>query len=74
MAKRASNRTCHCGHKQGDPAIQEDPEYGLVGWIMLSIFGITPKPDYISFRCRYCCMELGISRNPRLLARRSTAH
>jgi hypothetical protein len=70
--KPAQDRTCHCGHRRGDPAIQEEPEYGFIGWILLSIFGLTPRPDWISFRCRYCREELGTSRDPKLLARRST--
>ena len=71
-SKAAADKTCHCGHRKGDPAIQEEPEYGFVGWMLLSIFGITPRPDWISFRCRYCREELGTSRDPKLLARRST--
>jgi hypothetical protein len=55
----------------GDPAIQEEPEYGTLGWILLSIFGITPRPKYISFRCMYCREELGTSTSPKLLAKRT---
>ena len=73
MTKKASVRSCHCGHCKGDPAIQEEPEYGFFGWILLSIFGITPRPDWIAFRCRYCRAELGTSRDPKLLAKRSAA-
>lgn len=72
MPKKVSDRTCHCGYRKGDPAIQEEPEYGFLGWILLSLFGITPRPHHISFRCMYCREELGTSRNPKLLARRST--
>lgn len=64
-------RTCHCGHKLGDPEIEEEPEYTTWGWIMLSMFGMTPRPDYIAFRCSLCRAELGRSRDPKLLARRS---
>jgi hypothetical protein len=71
MAKKMSDRTCHCGYRKGDPAIQEEPEYGFFGWILLSLFGITPRPHHISFRCMYCRQELGTSTNPKLLARRS---
>lgn len=71
MKKSSNNRACHCGHRTGHPAIQEEPEYGFLGWIMLSIFGVTPRPDWIAFRCRYCRDELGTSRDPRLLAKRS---
>jgi hypothetical protein len=74
MAKNTSDRACHCGHRRGDAAIQEEPEYDTFGWILLSIFGITPRPDHIAFRCMYCREELGRSRSPALLARRSTAH
>ena len=73
MKTGKSQRACHCGHHRGDAAIQEEPEYGFVGWFLLSIFGITPKPDWIAFRCRYCRDELGVSRDPKLLARRSAA-
>ena len=68
---RDRDRTCHCGHHRGDPAIQEEPEYTTWGWIMLSMFGMTPRPHYISFRCALCRMEIGRSRDPKLLARRS---
>jgi hypothetical protein len=71
MAKKAEGRACHCGHRMGDRHIQEEPEYGVVGWILLSIFGITPRPDHIAFRCIHCRDELGTSQSPRLLARRS---
>lgn len=64
-------RTCHCGHRRGDPEIIEEPEYSTWGWILLSMFGMTPRPQHISFRCMYCRDEIGRSRDPRLLARRS---
>ncbi len=67
----APERTCFCGHKKGDEAIQEEPEYSMFGWLLLSMFGITPRPDHIAFRCRYCRAELGLSRDPRLLAKRA---
>lgn len=71
MAKNASDRTCHCGHRVGHAAIVEEPEYGTLGWILLSLVGITPRPDHISFRCMYCREEIATSRSPQLLARRS---
>jgi len=67
------NRVCHCGHRKGDPEIDEEPEYPTWGWILLSMFGMTPRPDHIVFRCLYCRASLGTSRDPRLLARRSEA-
>lgn len=65
------NKTCHCGYHRDHPAIQEEPEYTTWGWIMLSMLGMTPRPDHISFRCMYCRKELGRSRDPKLLAKRS---
>lgn len=65
------DRKCHCGHRRGDAAIQEEPEYTTWGWIMLSMLGMTPRPHHISFRCLYCRQEVGQSRDPKLLARRS---
>lgn len=38
---------------------------------MLSMLGMTPRPHHISFRCFLCRMEVGQSRDPKLLARRS---
>ncbi len=64
-------RTCHCGYGRGHEAIQEEPEYTTWGWIMLSMFGMTPRPHHIAFRCLYCRKEVGQSRDPRLLERRS---
>jgi hypothetical protein len=64
-------RSCHCGHKMGDAAIEEEPEYTTWGWIMLSMLGMTPRPDHIAFRCMYCRKELGQSRDPKLLAMRT---
>lgn len=69
MRKRKT--TCHCGHHWDDPAIQEEPEYTTWGWICLSMLGMTPRPDYIAFRCLYCRQELGRSRDPKLLAMRT---
>lgn len=64
-------RRCHCGHRRGDPEIQEEPEFTTWGWLMLSMLGMTPRPHHIVFRCMYCRAELGTSRDPKLLARRS---
>ena len=64
-------KTCRCGHHRGDPEIQEEPEYTLWGWILLSMFGMTPRPDHIVFRCLYCRAGVGVSRDPKLLERRS---
>ena len=65
------NPACQCGHHRGDPEINEEPEYTTWGWIMLSMFGMTPRPDHIVFRCLYCRKSVGVSRDPRLLERRS---
>lgn len=64
-------RQCKCGHSRGHPLVEEEPEYTLWGWIVLSMFGITPKPDHIAYRCQICRMTVATSRNPALLARRS---
>ena len=65
------DRTCHCGHRRGDPQIQEEAEYTTWGWICLSMFGMTPRPDHIAFRCVLCRAELGTSRDPKLLAKKT---
>jgi hypothetical protein len=64
-------RRCHCGHEMGHAAIEEEPEYTTWGWIMLSMLGMTPRPDHIAFRCMYCRKEVGRSRDPKLLAMRT---
>jgi hypothetical protein len=51
--------------------VVEEPEYTLWGWILLSMFGVTPKPDHIVYRCQICRMSLGSTRDPKILARRS---
>ena len=67
-------KTCFCGHRRGDPEIQEEPEYTTWGWLMLSMLGMTPRPDHISFRCAKCRKEVARSRDPKLLAMRSVHH
>lgn len=51
--------------------VVEEPEYTLWGWILLSMFGVTPKPDHIVYRCQICRQSLGTTRDPRVLARRT---
>jgi hypothetical protein len=60
-------RTCLCGHKRSDPSIAKEPEYTLWGWICLSMFGMTPKPDRIVYRCTTCRKAVGVTRDPRVL-------
>jgi hypothetical protein len=50
--------------------VVEEPEYTLWGWILLSMFGITPKPDHVVYRCQMCRQSLGSTRDPKVLARR----
>jgi hypothetical protein len=64
-------RTCRCGHARGHASIEEEPEYTLWGWIQLSMFGLTPRPDHIVFRCTICRKSVGVSRDPELLKRKS---
>jgi hypothetical protein len=64
-------RTCRCGHAKGHDMIVEEPEYTLWGWILLSMFGVTPKPDHVVYRCQICRQSVGTTRNPEVLARRS---
>ena len=63
-------RTCKCGHTKSHELVVEEPEYTLWGWIVLSMFGITPKPDHVAYRCQICRVTLGVTRDPDVLARR----
>lgn len=64
-------RTCRCGHTKGHELVAEEPEYTLWGWILLSMFGITPKPNHVVYRCQMCRQSLGSTRDPNVLARRT---
>ena len=64
-------RTCRCGHTKSHELVAEEPEYTLWGWILLSMFGITPKPDHVVYRCQMCRQSLGSTRDPKILARKS---
>lgn len=64
-------KTCACGYTKSHDMVVEEPEYTLWGWILLSIFGITPKPDHIVYRCQICRQSLGATRDPKVLARRT---
>lgn len=63
-------RTCSCGHTRSHDLVVEEPEYTLWGWILLSMFGVTPKPDHVVYRCQMCRQSLGSTRDPKVLARR----
>lgn len=65
-------RSCRCGHTKNHELVAEEPEYTLWGWILLSMFGITPKPDHVVYRCQMCRQSLGSTRDPKVLARRTT--
>lgn len=43
-------------------------EYSLWGWILLSMFGITPRPTAVVYRCGVCRQALGSTRDPKILA------
>lgn len=64
-------RACRCGHTKSHELVAEEPEYTLWGWILLSIFGMTPKPDHVAYRCQICRQSLGSTRDPKILARKS---
>lgn len=63
----AANRKCACGHDRNHSEVQQEPEYTFIGWLMLSMLGMTPVPDRIAFRCIRCRQTLGFSRDPKLL-------
>jgi hypothetical protein len=65
----AAGKKCSCGHDRDAPEVAQEPEYTLWGWILLSVLGISAKPDHIVFRCTKCREKLGISRDPALIAR-----
>jgi hypothetical protein len=67
-------RACRCGYTKGHELVVEEPEYTLWGWILLSMFGITPKPDHIVYRCQMCRKSVGSTRDPRVLARRTPGY
>lgn len=71
MVPGMRERKCPCGHNRSHPAVAQDAEYTLWGWIQLSMLGVTPLPDRIEFRCRKCGKSLGVSRDPALLRKRS---
>ena len=64
-------RTCPCGHTKTHEHVVEEPEYTLWGWILLSMFGMTPKPDHVVYRCQMCRQSVGSTRDPKILARRT---
>jgi hypothetical protein len=65
-----ARKTCPCGHTRGHPLVEEEPEYTLWGWLLLSLVGISPYPDHINYRCTICRKSLGVTRDPAVLARK----
>jgi hypothetical protein len=66
-----AGKKCACGHTRDAPEVAQEPEYTLWGWILLSVLGISAKPDHIVFRCTRCRQKLGVSRDPALLERQT---
>jgi hypothetical protein len=64
-------KKCRCGHDKMHEMVEEEPEYTLFGWLLLSLAGITPKPDHVVYRCTICHESLGTTRDPRVLAART---
>ncbi len=56
-----------CGHTRNHPEVQQEPEYTLWGWIMLSMLGMTPSPERVVFRCIRCKQSSASRAIPRLL-------
>jgi hypothetical protein len=69
----AAGKTCSCGHTRDHELVVHEPEYTLWGWILLSMFGISAKPDHIVFRCTKCREKLGVSRDKALIDRQINA-
>ena len=63
-----AERTCRCGHTRNHPMVIPEREYTLWGWILLSMFGLTPKPECVVFRCGLCRQTLGSTRDPKVLS------
>ena len=40
---RRPEKKCRCGHTKSHDMVVEEPEYTLWGWILLSMFGVTPN-------------------------------
>ena len=55
--------TCSCGHDRSHPKVEASPSYGAFGWTLL-IFGATPIPRWVEYRCKKCGESLGISEDP----------
>ncbi len=65
----SAGKRCACGFTKDSPEVAQEPQYTLWGWILLTVLGISAKPDHIAFRCTHCRQKLGISRDPKLLTR-----
>ncbi len=63
----SAGKKCRCGYTRESPEVAQEPQYTLWGWILLTVLGISAKPDHIAFRCTKCREKLGVSRNPALL-------
>jgi hypothetical protein len=68
-----ATKKCRCGHARDHEHVAQEPEFTFWGWILLSILGISPKPDHIVFRCTKCGDKLGISRDKALIDRKISA-
>lgn len=53
MTESPSGKACRCGHTRGHPRVTPSYDYGFMGILGL-MFGVTPKPKRIDFKCGVC--------------------
>jgi hypothetical protein len=44
---------CRCGNTKNDPRVTPSYDYGFIG-ILALMFGVTPKPTRVDFKCGVC--------------------
>ena len=57
---------CACGYDRKSPFVYLSPVYGFGGWILL-LFGATPRPLRVEYRCTRCKHFFGYTQDPEVL-------
>ena len=60
---------CICGYDINHPKIIHKTEYSKLGWLLLTVLGLSAKPKIVKFICPECSDILMSSSDPEILSK-----
>ena len=63
------NKTCKCGFDENHPTVTHKCNYNKWGWFLLTVLGMSAKPQSVEFICTNCSETISISTDASILAK-----